>query len=171
MSSPVPEPRAARFPHEYGQSGGKDALLPWSFVEERLQAAKNYWVATVGPGSRPHVRPVDGVWVDGALCFGGSPETRWVRNLQANPAITATIGGTEEAIILEGTADYITDADHPLAQPSTEASVAKYPQYYEAGKLPPFLPFWALRPGRVYAWTLAEFAHSAASWRFPPSEK
>ena len=24
----------------------------------------------------PHARPVDGLSVDGALCFGGSPETR-----------------------------------------------------------------------------------------------
>jgi hypothetical protein len=159
--------RPAHFPPEYGESGGQEALLPWSFVEERLRAAPNYWVATVGPGNRPHVRPLDGVWVEGALIFGGSPETRWVRNLQRNPAMTATIGGYDEAIILEGDVEYVTDEAHPLSLPSREASLVKYPQYAPDGEVPEFLPFWLFRPRRVFAWTLAEFAKSASRWEFP----
>ena len=80
-------------------------MLPWEFVEERLTAAPNYWVATVSLGGAPHVRPVDGVWVDGALCFGGSPETRWVRNLQHDPRLSVHLPHDDEVIILEGTAD------------------------------------------------------------------
>jgi hypothetical protein len=45
------------------------------------------------------------VWVDGALCFGGSPETRWVRNLMANRAISVHLSSEAEAIILEGPAE------------------------------------------------------------------
>jgi hypothetical protein len=45
------------------------------------------------------------VWVDGALCFGGSPETRWVRNLMANRSISVHLSSEAEAIILEGTAE------------------------------------------------------------------
>src|SRR5436309_11917245 len=70
--------RSVRFPAAYGTPGGPDSLLAWTYVEKRIQAASNYWITTVGPDARPHARPVDGVWVDGALCFGGSPETRWV---------------------------------------------------------------------------------------------
>lgn len=159
--------RAARFPPDYGKPGKANDLLPWSFVEERLRGAANYWIATVTPKSRPHARPVDGVWVDGALCFGGAPETRWVRNLQANSAISANLSSETEAIILEGTAELITDPKHPLAEPSQDASRKKYPQYYgdAAG---PFRPFWALRPRTVYAWTLADFPRRAARWTFDP---
>ena len=67
-------------------------------------------MTTVGPNARPHAGPVDGVWVDGALCFGGSPETRWVRNLMINPSISAHLSSEAEAIILEGTAEYVTES-------------------------------------------------------------
>src|SRR5262249_38443994 len=58
-----------RFPAGYGTPGGADSLIVWRSVEERLRTAGNYWIATVGPNARPHARPVDGVWVEGALCF------------------------------------------------------------------------------------------------------
>jgi hypothetical protein len=162
---PQPSARNARFPAEYG-SPGDAALVPWSEVEEKLRAASNYWLATVGPNGRAHVRPVDGVWVDGALCFGGSDETRWVRNLQANPAVTVNLASEAEAIILEGAAELMTDPHHPLARPSAEASLHKYPQYHSDGKIPPFQPFWAFRPKRAFAWTLEGFPRSATRWRF-----
>src|SRR5687768_15221528 len=119
---------AVRFPGTYGTPGA-EGLLPWSYVEGRLRAAPNYWITTVRPDARPHARPVDGVWVDGALCFGGSPETRWVRNLVSNPSISVHLSGEAEAIILEGTAEYVTDPSHPLAARSAAASKEKYPQY------------------------------------------
>ena len=123
--------RSVRFPAEYGTPQG---LLPWSYVDERMLRASNYWITTVGPDARPHARPIDGVWIDGALCFGGSPETRWVRNLTANPAISIHLSSEAEAIILEGTAEYVTDPAHPLAVPSMAASKAKYPQYFSNRK-------------------------------------
>jgi hypothetical protein len=70
-----------------------------------------------------------------------------------------------EAVILEGTAEYVADAAHPLAAPSLAASREKYPQYY-AGSAAPFRPFWALRPTTALAWTLAGFPRGATRWRF-----
>jgi hypothetical protein len=67
---------APRFPEGYGVPGTRGETgerIAWSYVEEKLRLAVNYWLTTVRPGGRPHARPVDGVWVDGALCFGGSP--------------------------------------------------------------------------------------------------
>src|SRR4030095_9554121 len=122
--------RPVRFPAAYGAPGGPESLLPWSHVEERMRRASHYWSVTVGPSARPHARPIDGVWVDGALCFGGSPETRWVRNLMANPSISVHLSSEAEAIILEGTAEYVS------------------------GPETPFRPFWALRPATAFAWTL-----------------
>lgn len=157
---------SVRFPAEYGDPGGDNDRLPWSHVEERLRTAPNYWISTVAPSGRPHARPVDGVWVEGALCFGGSDETRWVRNLMANPAISVHLASNAEAIILEGTAEYITDPAHPLAAASTAASREKYPQYFTEETSPEFLPFWTLQPSTVYAWSLEGFPKGATRWKF-----
>jgi hypothetical protein len=157
--------RPVRFPSAYGTPGGPDSLLPWGHVEERLRAASNYWITTVGPDARPHARPVDGVWIEGALCFGGSPETRWVRNLMANPSMSVHLSSEAEAIILEGTAGYVTDALHPLAAPVTAASKEKYPQPFP-GSESPFRPFWAVRPTTAFAWALEGFPRGATRWRF-----
>ena len=160
------EPRAGRprFPADYGIPKDTRGMLPWSFVEERMAKAANYWVSTTRPDGAPHVRPVDGVWLEGVLCFGGSPETRWVRNLQRNPAITVHIGSEEEVVILEGTAEFVTESSHPLVAPQLAAAKKKYPQYYPGKRPPPFRPFWMLRPRVVLAWTLKEFPQSATRW-------
>lgn len=157
--------RPVRLPPQYGPPGDPPSLRAWSDVEARLEAAPNYWTTTVGPDGRPHARPVDGVWVDGALCFGGAPETRWVRNLSANPALSVHLAGETEAIILEGRAELVTDPAHPLAGPMRSASRAKYPQYF-GDAAPPFRPFWALKPTTAYAWALAGFPRDATRWRF-----
>jgi hypothetical protein len=117
-------------------------------------------------GGRPHARPVDGVWVDGALCFGGAPQARWHRNLEANPALSVHIPGDDEVVILEGTAERVTDPSHALAEPADKATRAKYPQYYSARGSSPFQPFWALRPRVAYAWGLSDFPKRATRWTF-----
>lgn len=164
-ATPV-EPRAGRprFPADYGIPKDTNGMLPWSFVEARLTKAANYWVSTTRPNGAPHARPVDGVWVEGALCFGGSPETRWVRNLKQNPAITVHIGGENEVVILEGTAEFVKESSHPLVAPQLAAAKKKYPQYYPGKRPPPFQPFWMLRPRVVFGWTLKEFPRSATRW-------
>jgi hypothetical protein len=155
--------RSVRFPPGYGETGSGDQLLPWSFVEERLQAAPNYWVVTVTPAGRPHARPLDGTWVEGALCFGGSDKALWVRNLNANQALSVHLASnTNDVVILEGTAEFIADPQDPLAVALRPAARAKYPHFYSADS--PFLPFWALRPSTVYAWTLEGFPRGAARW-------
>ena len=157
----------ATFPPDYGERGGEgDQPLAWEEVEQRLREAPNYWLATVSPDGRPHARPVDGVWVGGALCLGGSPDTRWVRNLQERPALTVHLGSGEEVIILEGTAEHVTEPDHPLAVSSTPATQAKYPQYFSGDEPVTFSPFWALRPAVAYAWSLEGFPRRATRWTF-----
>jgi nitroimidazol reductase NimA-like FMN-containing flavoprotein (pyridoxamine 5'-phosphate oxidase superfamily) len=148
-----------KFPPGHGIPKSADGLLPWSFVEERMAKARNYWVSTTRPDGRPHVRPVDGLWVDGAFCFGGDPKARWVRNLASNPAISVHLESLQEVVILEGTAEHVTDPQHPLAARVAEASREKYPEYYSG--TPPFSPFWMMRPRVVFAWALKNFPRSA----------
>lgn len=167
MSGEPSSARRAAFPSDYGTRGGEaDQPLLWADVERRLRDAPNYWVSTVTAGSRPHARPVDGVWVDGALCFGGSPDTRWVRNLHENPAISVHLPSGDHVIILEGSAQYVAEPEHPLAAASTEASRVKYPQYFSGDDPPPFRPFWSLRPSMAYSWTLEAFPNRATRWSF-----
>src|SRR5262245_37867117 len=69
-------------PAGYGETTGTQ---PWSDVSARLAAAKQYWVAIGRPSGSPHVVPVDGIWTDDVLYYGGSPETLHVRAARANP--------------------------------------------------------------------------------------
>jgi hypothetical protein len=161
-------PKAGRpkFPEGYGIPKDTKGVLPWIWVEERMAKAKNYWVATTRPDGRPHTRPVDGVWVEGALCFGGAPTSRWNRNLESNAAITVHLGSEMDVVILEGTAEWVTDGKNPIVAPMLAESKRKYPEYYGGGGTPPFRPFWLLRPRVAYAWTLAKFPASATRWEF-----
>ena len=144
-----------RIPREYGIPTSTDGLLPWSHLEGRLREATVYWLATSGPGGVPRVRPVDGLWHDGVLYVGGSPETRWVRDLVANGQVSIHLDGGQDVAILEGHAELLpTGVDRPLAEILTALSNAKYPQYamtvdaYMQGPGPV-----AFRPTRGFGWT------------------
>lgn len=173
MSTPQPPVpavvRAARFPDEYGQSPQTRAeLTPWDDVVTRIAASRNYLVATVAADGSPHVRPVDGVFVLGALCFGGSPQTRWVRNLSERPEVSVSLPDDEHAVILEGRAQLIDDPTLPLSAALGPANMAKYPQYFEDGP-GEFQPFWCLRPSRVFSWSLTGFPRLATRYDFEPA--
>jgi hypothetical protein len=168
MTVKTPIARAARFPSEYGQ--GADAptdLQRWDEVAERIAASKNYWLATVTDDGRPHMRPVDGVFVESVLAFGGSPETRWVRHLQARPEVSVSLPDDDHAVILEGRAELVTDADAPIVAAVAAANRAKYPQYFGDDAAHEPVPFWAVRPRRVYAWSLSEFPRRATRFDLP----
>ena len=93
-----------------------------------------------------------------------------MRNLTANPSVSAHLSSEADAIILEGTAEYVTDPSHVLAAPSAAASKQKYPQYF-SGTEARFRPFWALRPTKALAWTLAGFPRDATCWRFAETSR
>lgn len=69
---PAPVAELLDLPPEYGRP---EAPLEWEAVRGRLVAASHCWLVTVRPDGRPHVRPVDGLWLDDAGWFGGSAET------------------------------------------------------------------------------------------------
>lgn len=104
------EPRASRpqAPPSYPFARSTVALLPWTHVTERLESARNYWLATTYPDGRPHVTPIWGVWVEGALYFDGLGTTRWARNLSAQPSVAIHLESGEDVVIVEGTAEDVT---------------------------------------------------------------
>jgi nitroimidazol reductase NimA-like FMN-containing flavoprotein (pyridoxamine 5'-phosphate oxidase superfamily) len=154
-----------RIPREYGVPANTKGLVPWSRVEARLTEAKVYWVATAGPEGRPRVRPVDGIYVDGTIYVGGSPETRWARDLMANPRVAVHLDGGHDVVILEGVAELLEHGvDSATAERLAAASNAKYPEYgVKASDYKGPGPF-AIRPHVAFAW--ASFPKDVTRFRF-----
>src|SRR5436190_21807992 len=84
-------------------------LLSWSWAVERLTASHDYWLATGDAGGDPHVMPVWGVWLDGALWFSSSRQSRKARNLAARPRCTLTTDNALSPVVIEGEAERIID--------------------------------------------------------------
>lgn len=127
---PAPEPRVDRpeIPGEYGLAGATE-YVSWDHVAGRLVEARAYWLGTVGPTGRPSVRPVDGVFVDGTLFIGGSPETAWVRHVRAAPDVSIHLDGLDDVVIVDGRAEVLASVESATAERLAAASNAKYPQY------------------------------------------
>ena len=115
-------------PAEYGTRRAREHVS-WAHVEERLTEDRAYWIATVGPAGRPSVRPIDGLYLDGALYVGGSPETRWIRDLTANPHVAVHLASVDDVVLVEGEAQRLETIDRELAERLAVASNAKYPEY------------------------------------------
>jgi len=133
-------------PKEYGVA---EKTLPWERVRERLETSLRYWLATVRPDGRPHAVPLDGIWLDDAWYFGGSPSTVKHRNLTQNPRAVLHLEDGTSAVIVEGECA-VVQAGPELAQTLHERSKAKYgfappPSVYASG-------VWRLRPVRVLSW-------------------
>jgi nitroimidazol reductase NimA-like FMN-containing flavoprotein (pyridoxamine 5'-phosphate oxidase superfamily) len=160
------EPRVDRpeIPAEYGIARAT-GHVDWRHVEERLERARVYWIATVGAGGRPRVRPVDGMYVDGVIYIGGSLETRWIRDLAQNPHVSVHLDSLEgDVVIVDGDAEVLRSNSDAFAERMAAASNAKYPEY---GMKPAQFkgpgPI-AIRPRKVIAWT--DFMKDPTRFRF-----
>ena len=106
------EPRASRsyWPDALSKSAeDTSSLKPWSWGLERLEKSHNYWIATTRPDRRPHLMIVWGIWWQDAFWFSTGPRTRKAKNIAALPQVVVGTEDADEAIILEGTAEEITD--------------------------------------------------------------
>ncbi len=168
MNEPEEHPvaRPARGPSSYGfPKDGTAGLLPWSHATTRLVAARNYWLATTSPAGRPHVTPLWGVWVAGALYFDGAPQTRWARNLTANPHATVHLEDGDDVVIIEGTVEDIMHVeDAELAAAIITAWDGKYGRLHPD---PAGNGIWRLRPRNARAWSNAALT-DATRWDYPP---
>jgi general stress protein 26 len=151
----------------YGIVGEKEGagLLPWSWAEERLSGAHNYWLATTRPDTRPHVMPVWGLWWEGAFYFSTGDNTVKARNLAANPYCVVCPDLGAEAVILEGAVELIH------ASPGLERLWEAYRKKYDwdvKGS-----PFYAVRPRTVFGFIEKDqlFTKTATRWLFPPSTR
>jgi hypothetical protein len=106
------EPRASR-PHWpdalQNPPEATTGLKPWSWALERLEKSHNYWIATSRPEGRPHVMLVWGIWWQEALWFSTGRRTRKAKNIAGNAHCVIGTEKADEAVILEGVAQEITD--------------------------------------------------------------
>ncbi len=58
-----------------GAPEGADPIA-WEMARDLLADERFYWLATVHPDGRPHVRPVLAVWMDGNLYTTSNPAAR-----------------------------------------------------------------------------------------------
>ena len=165
MTDLAPTADRPKIPPEYAIPKSTKGLLAWSHLDERLRAATVYWIATSGPGGVPRVRPLDGLWHEGVLYVGGSPMTRWARDIAENPHVSVHLDDGSDAVILEGEAELLEHGvDEDLAVALANLSNEKYPMY---GMTPESYrgpgPF-AIRPRLALGWT--SFPKDATRFRF-----
>lgn len=137
-------------------------LLPWSFVEERMSASHNYWIASTRPDDRPHTAPVWGLWHEGKFYFSTGEQSRKGRNLGANLAVSVHLESGDEVVILEGVVEEITDTK--LLNSLNKAYKAKYGIGMDGPEGPGFI--FGLSLQRAFAWREKDFPESATRWIF-----
>ena len=152
-------------PAGYGLGPEGEGLLAWGDVEQRLSAARNYWVATTRPDGRPHVMPVWGLWIDGAFHFSTDPRSRKGMNLAANPNAVVHLESGDDVVVVEGTVAPVMDGD--FLGRFVEAYDAKYG--FRPDPADPGGAFYRLHARVALAWREQDFPTSASRWLFAGS--
>ena|ERR1051326_4814867 len=145
---------------DYGISKSKTGMLPWKWAEKKLADSREYWIITVRPDGRPHAMIIWGLWSEGAFWFGTGGKTQKARNLAANPNCIVGTQDAAEAVILEGVAESISDAE--LRRKLEPLSLKKYGMSGGGGTE----PVYRVRPTRVFGLVEKNFPTSATRWTF-----
>lgn len=157
------EPPAERMPwpgYEPDRPGAR--LLAWAWAEERLRDSRRYWLATGGPDGSPHLAPVWGVWVDGALVFSTGRLTRKARNLAARPACAIATESGAEAVVVQGVAEEIGPGLE------LESVGVAYAAKYGGSPVIGDSPVVAVRPVVVWALVDSDPTVLPTRWRLAP---
>ena len=112
-----------------GRFSDPDAAgTPWPEVARALEDAELYWLTTVRADGRPHVTPLIGLFLEGAMHFCTGLREQKARNLEHNRRVAVTTGNNAWArgldLVLEGSAARVTDRDE--LQGLADAYEAKY---------------------------------------------
>jgi hypothetical protein len=136
-------------PEGYGTPKKK---LTWAAVRAELEQAKQYWLTTVRSDGRPHVVPLDGVWLDDVWYYGGSDRSVHRRTALAHPRVVMHLPDPFKAVIVEGEVR-LTTLHAELAQRLADVSNEKYAEYGYSNDASSYVETLSLYPHRVIAWT------------------
>ena len=95
-----------------GFSSNAAVATKWERGRRDLEVAELYWLSTVRPDGRPHVTPLLGIWLDGALYFCTGPDERKAKNLEQNQQCILTTGSNKLDgldLVIEGEAATVSD--------------------------------------------------------------
>ena len=84
-------------------------FIPWNKVDTWLKGFRSIWVSTTCPDGRPHATPVWYLWDGGHIYFASNKKSQKAKNLAKQPQIVVHAGDGDDAIILEGTVDIVTE--------------------------------------------------------------
>jgi Pyridoxamine 5'-phosphate oxidase len=144
------------FGPEYGIATDEEGMLPWSWADEQLSAARNYWIVTAGADGEPSAAPVWGVWADGAVRFSTNPRSRKGLNLARDPRVVIHLDSGDDVVILHGEAE-----PYELEDSIADAYEAKYDYRPE-----PREGWFRLRPRRALAWLERDYPKTATRFDF-----
>ncbi|PYX02515.1 MAG: pyridoxamine 5'-phosphate oxidase [Acidobacteria bacterium] len=127
------EPKATR-PHipGYGLPKSRKGLLSWSWAEQRLERSHNYWIST----------------------------TRKARNLAANPRCVICSERAEQAVVVEGVAELVSD--RTIRKQFGEL----YQKKYKWDMKDFSEPIYIVRPRVAFGLFEKKFMASATRWTF-----
>ncbi len=158
------QPQASRpSMKNYGIASDNDGLMEWSWVDDQMTRARNYWIATVRPDGKPHVAPVWGVWLEGALYFGSDRGSRKVRNIAHQPAVSVHLESGDETVILEGVVDEVSD--HAILTRIASLYGKKYPPHTPDPDTD-FTFCFRFTPQMGLSWLEQDFPRTATRWTF-----
>jgi hypothetical protein len=158
------QPIAGRphMPEGYGVPQTNEGLLDWRDVHARFAAVKVYWIGTTWPDGRPHAIPIWGAFIDDHFFCEGGPDTRWGRNIAANPLMNAHAEIGELCVMIDGAVTRVESLEPALFERVADAFAAKYPYRPESSA-----GMCVLRPRVAFAWD--QFPGSATRWHFGPA--
>jgi nitroimidazol reductase NimA-like FMN-containing flavoprotein (pyridoxamine 5'-phosphate oxidase superfamily) len=158
--SKLPKPGRPLMPAVYKIPQSTEGCVPWEWARERLTNSHNYLLTSVRPDARPHSMIVWGIWLDDAYYFSTGATTRKAKNLASNPNCVVCNENIEEAVIVEGQARQLADAEIP------EQAFALYEKKY-GWKLDPNMgPVIKITPRVVFAMPEKLFPVGATRWVF-----
>jgi hypothetical protein len=151
--------------------------IPWAKVRDILASditqapdtggpnRHTTWLTTINPNGMPHATPVGFIQIDGVWCFTSGPGTRKSRNIAADPRCVVSVATHPFDLVMEGTAERVTDVDELRtvaeayaadgwpAQVDGDAVTAEY-SAPSAG--PPPWHVYKITPDTVFAFGTAE---------------
>jgi len=158
------QPERPAMSADYGISKDSNGLLSWSFVVDCMNKSRNYWISSTRPDGRPHAMPVWGVWMNDTLYFGTSRKSVKANNLKAHPLVSAHTESGDEAVIIEGVVEEVTDRSEFNAY--TTATAKKYAGMPVEAEPDPGTVIYKVIPKVILAWREKDFPVSSTRWRF-----
>jgi hypothetical protein len=143
----------------YGISSEATGLIPWQLVEEKLAAARNYWIATVTPNGRPHTTPIWGLWQEDRLYFGVDARSQKARNLDASSTAVVHLESGDDVVILQ--CEVAAEDD----QETVAAVLSAYAAKYDLPEDFAFDPVRVAKPYRGFAWRESDYPATATQYR------